>query len=91
VIGLESQEGLAKLFFELASDSRLCILNELKGEALKMQDVARRLDVTATEAFRQLERLSAALLVARQPDGTYTITAYGKLMLQLSAPMNFSS
>ena len=59
---MENQSELAKLFFELASDSRLSILFELRNEALKMQDVARRLDVTATEAFRQLERLSAALL-----------------------------
>ncbi len=86
---MENQVELAKLFFELASDSRLSILFELQGEALKMQEVARRLDVTATEAFRQLERLSAASLVVRQPEGTYTITSYGNLMLQLSAPMNF--
>ncbi len=86
---VENQVELAKLFFELASDSRLSILNELQRESLKMQEIARRLDVTATEAFRQLERLSAASLVARQPEGTFTITPYGKLVLQLSSPLNF--
>ncbi len=86
---MENQVELAKLFFELASDSRLSILDGLQGEALKMQEIARRLDVTATEAFRQLERLSEALLVVRQPEGTYTITAYGKLVLQLSSPLGF--
>ncbi len=86
---MKSQEELAKLFFELASDSRLSILKMLMSESFKMQEVARRLDVTATEAFRQLERLSATLLVARQPDGTYTITSYGKLVMQLSAPLDF--
>lgn len=83
------EEGLAKLFFELASDSRLKILNILVDQPLKMQDLARHLDVTATEAFRQLERLSAAMLVARKPEGTYTTTAYGKLVLQMSAPLDF--
>jgi predicted transcriptional regulator len=54
-----------------------------------MQEIARRLDLTATEAFRQLERLSAALLVQRQPDGAYALTQYGKLELHLSASMEF--
>ena len=86
---MENQVELAKLFFELASDSRLSILRALSGESLKMQEVARRLDVTATEAFRQLERLSSALLVQRLPEGTYTITHFGKLLMQLSCPLGF--
>ncbi len=67
---------LAKLFFELASDSRLSILYALQSESLKLQDVARRLDVTATEAFRQLERLGAALIVARQPEGLHDLSLW---------------
>ncbi len=88
---MENQEGIEKLFFELASESRLSILHELQTENLKMQEIARRLDVTATEAFRQLERLSAALLVQRQPDGTFAIAEYGKLVLQLSSSLEFVS
>jgi predicted transcriptional regulator len=87
---VENQE-LTKLFFELASESRLSILEQLAGENLKMQEIARRLDVTATEAFRQLERLSAALLVHRLPEGSYAITQYGKLVLALSSSFDFLS
>jgi predicted transcriptional regulator len=86
---LENDEGIEKLFFELASESRLGILRELQMENLKMQEIARRLDVTATEAFRQLQRLSKARLVQRQPEGTFAITQYGKLVLQLSSSLNF--
>ncbi len=86
---LENAEKLDRLFFELASESRLDILHVLQGENLKMQDVARKLDLTATESFRQLERLSAAGLVQRQPDGTYALTQYGKLELHLAASMEF--
>jgi predicted transcriptional regulator len=85
------RSGLEKLFFELASESRLTILRELKKENLKMQEIARRLDVTPTEAFRQLERLSAALLVQRQPDGTFALAEYGKIVLQISASLGFVS
>lgn len=88
---MKNDEGIEKLFFELASESRLSIMCELRNENLKMQEIARRLDVTATEAFRQLERLSAALLVQRQPDGTFAIAEYGKLVLQLSSSLEFVS
>lgn len=54
-----------------------------------MQEIARRLDVTATEAFRQLQRLSEALLVQKQPEGTFAITQYGRLVLQLSSSLDF--
>ena len=88
---MENDEYVAKLLFELASESRLSILRELQKENLRMQEIARRLDVTATEAFRQLERLSGALLVQRQPDGTFTLAEYGKLVLQLSSSLKFVS
>jgi len=88
---LEDDEGIEKLFFELASESRLGILRELRTENLKMQEIARRLDVTATEAFRQLERLSSALLVQRQPDGAFALAEYGRLVLQLSSSLEFVS
>ena len=88
---MENETGIEKLFFELASESRLSILRELQKENLKMQEIARRIDVTATEAFRQLERLSAALLVKRQSDGTFALAEYGKMVLQLSSSLEFVS
>jgi predicted transcriptional regulator len=86
---LENDEGVEKLFFELSSESRLDILRELQIKSLKMQEIARRLNVTPTEAFRQLQRLSEALLVQKQTEGTFAITQYGKLMLQLSSSLDF--
>jgi len=88
---LRNNELTEKLFFELASQSRLRILQELQTENLKMNEVARRLDVTATEAFRQLQRLSQAMLVQKQPEGTFTITGYGRVVLQLSSAHEFVS
>ena len=82
-------EGIEKLLFELASENRLSILRELQRGSLKMQEIARRLNVTATEAFRQLERLSVTSLIQRQPDGAFTIAEYGKLVLQLTSPLEF--
>jgi predicted transcriptional regulator len=91
VKGVSNDTGLEKLFFELSSENRLSILHELQKENLKMQEIARRLGVTATEAFRQLERLSTALLVQRQSDGTFALTEYGKLVLQISTSLDLIS
>ena len=78
-----------ELFFDLSSESRLGILCELKKHKMKMNDLARKLDLTATEAFRQLQRLSEARLVQRQPDSTYALTEYCKFVLQLSPAFDF--
>jgi predicted transcriptional regulator len=86
---VESQEKVNRLFLELASQSRIDILRELQTNKLKMRELARRLDLTATEAFRQLKRLTDASLVQRQPAGSYTIAPFGKLVLELSASFEF--
>ncbi|MGY5854918.1 MAG: ArsR family transcriptional regulator [Candidatus Thorarchaeota archaeon] len=86
-----NDDGLAKIFFELASENRLGILKELRSSMLKTQDIARKMDVTPTEAVRQLQRLSDAGLIQRQPDGTYLISPFGKLVLQLSSSIEFIS
>lgn len=88
---LSEWEEMEQLFFELASENRLIILRLLQDESLRMQEVAQRLDVTATEAFRQLQRLSDVSLVERQSDGSYMITLYGRLALHLSASYEFIS
>jgi predicted transcriptional regulator len=80
---------IERLFYELASESRLGILQELKEKDRKMNDLARKLDLTTTETFRQLQRLSEASLAKKQPEGTYAITEYGKLVLEFSSPLEF--
>jgi len=85
------EDGVEKLFFELSSESRLNILNVLQKKELKMNEVARELDLTSTETFRQLQRLSESSLVQRQPTGAYTATQYGRLVIQFSASLDFFS
>ena len=87
---MEKTEGIEKLFFELASESRIDIIRELKEQNLKNNELSGKLDLTATEAFRQLQHLSEALIVQRLPDGTYTITNYGKIIMQLLQAIEFT-
>ena len=87
---MENTEGIDRLFYELANESRLNILRQLLAKNFRIQEIARKLDLTDTEAFRQLQRLSEALLIKKQPDGAYTITEYGKLLLQFSRSFEFA-
>ncbi len=88
---MDDQEGLDKLFFELASESRLGILMELQKSDTRMPEIARKLSLTHTETFRQLQRLSDALLIQKNPEGAYAITQNGKLLLELSRSFEFVS
>jgi len=54
-----------------------------------MNDLSRKLNQTTTETFRQLQRLMEAKLVEKQPEGTYGVTEYGRLVLELTDPLKF--
>lgn len=86
---MTQEKRLDMLFYELASEDRLAILRELCDAQLKMQDIARKLDLTATEASRQLQRMSQAKIIKRGPEGTYATTQFGKLLLTLLESMDF--
>ncbi len=88
---MESQDGVDRLFFELASGSRLGILLELQAKELRMQEIARKLNITDTETCRQLQRLSDAKLIQKQPNATYRLTIYAKLVLNVTSPLDFIS
>ncbi len=51
--------------------------------------LAKKLDLNTTETFRQLQRLKEALLIEKKPEGTYGITEYGRIVLQLSSSYEF--
>lgn len=87
---MQKAEGIEKLFFDFASESRLGIIRELNKQSLRMNELARELDLTATEAARQLQRLTEAHIVQKLPDGTYAITNYARLTLQLLLSLEFT-
>jgi len=80
-----------RVLFELSSTRRAAILELLGNSELKMQDVARELDMTGTEAFRHLQRLGEAKLVLRKASGSYDLTPLGKLGMSLRSGLAFIS
>ncbi len=80
---------ISKVLFELASNRRANILFEVKKQSLRMQQIAKSLDMTVTETFRHLQRLSDAKLVEKNVDGTYAITSLGSLASGLLSSFTF--
>jgi len=87
----QPDEKTADLFFQLASTGRRRILSEVQRHNLHLNEVAKRLGMTATETLRQLQRLTEAGLLEKKPDGKYQLTSYAKLVLDSSSPLDFIS
>jgi predicted transcriptional regulator len=85
------EDRLSDLHFQLSSADRRRIIEELQTQNLKLNEVAKKLDITATEAFRQLQRLTEAGFLEKTSDGRYRATPYSMLILESSAAMNFLS
>jgi len=77
------------VLFELSSNRRANILFEIQKDDLKMQQIAKALDMTVTETFRHLQRLTEAKLVEKKVDGRYAITSLGKLASGFLTSFNF--
>jgi len=80
---------VAELLLELASSDRRRIFAELGRSSLKLNEITKRLDMTPTEAFRQVHRLTEARLLDKGADGAYSLTSYAELVLNTTSPLEF--
>ena len=67
-------ERLGDLYFELSNEDRLGILHRLRDTSMNVTRLARDLEITTQECSRHMARLSEAILVARNPEGAYSLT-----------------
>ena len=65
------------------------ILHTLSVETLRMNEIARRIDITPTEASRQIQRLRDEKLIQKMPDGEYILTNYGRLVMHFFSSYNY--
>lgn len=78
-----------KYFLSLPATEGSAYFLKLGKKDLKMQQIAKSLDMTVTETFRHLQRLSDAKLIAKKVDGAYSITSLGNLAIGLLSSFNF--
>ena len=73
----------AQTFLELSSEQRLAILNNLREKESKLSTLAKLLDSTPSEVFRNLERLKKYSLIEKKKNGNYELATYGKALFAI--------
>ena len=86
-----SAEDIAKNLFEIASEQRLEILFRLDEKKSTVSVIAKQLDATVPEVFRNFERLVKAKLIEKEVDGSYKLTLNGKTILRQIPSLTFLS
>src|SRR5690348_10311943 len=84
-------EKIADDFLELASQQRLGILLKLLDKKSKVSIIAKDLDATVPEVYRNFERLVKSNLIVKESDGDYSITTYGKIICDQIPSLSFLS
>jgi len=84
-----SGASVSELYMLLSGTDRRRIVSELQRSSLRLNEIAKKFDLAATEAVRQVHRLTEARLLERTPDGRYRATALSNLVLEIVAPMDF--
>lgn len=86
-----SKEKIANEFLEISSEQRLAIILKLDEKKSKISTMAKELDATVPEVFRNFERLANAGLVRKDSDGYYDLTTYGKTLCSQVSSLVFIS
>jgi predicted transcriptional regulator len=82
---------VATEFLEISSEQRLDILLRLYQNKSKPAILAKQIDATISEVFRNMERLVAAQMIVKDVDGFYQTTPYGKMICKQIASFSFIS
>jgi predicted transcriptional regulator len=91
VVMKEDYEEAANGFLELASQQRLAILSRLYDGSVTISVIAKELEATVPEVYRNFERLVKADLIAKNSNGSYGITAMGKMLFSQVSLIGFLS
>jgi predicted transcriptional regulator len=84
VLSLEDASTLSELFTELASETRCAILISLYKKPLRISSLARELEITAQDAFRNINRLLESGLVRRSVGEGGDVGGVGGAFFQLT-------
>jgi predicted transcriptional regulator len=82
-------EHLAELLFILASVDRLTLLSEIGVEKRRLSQLTAKLSATPQETSKHLTRLRDAKLIEKDSDGFFSLTAFGKMIVNLLPSIKF--
>jgi predicted transcriptional regulator len=87
----DDYEDVASDILQLASEQRLKIMLNLQGKNSNVTNMAKELDSTVAELYRNFERLMKSDLIYKDPNGNYNLTTYGKAVCQCIPSFAFLS
>jgi len=79
------------VLFEVSSETRHKIIVELKAQKAGITHISKTLEISQAEASRHFRRLSQIGIIEKDPDGLYSVTLFGDLILRLLKPFGFVS
>ena len=82
-------EHLAELLFILASIDRLTLLSEIAIENRRLSQLTTALSATPQETSKHLMRLRDAKLIEKDSDGFFSLTAFGRIIVNLLPSIRF--
>jgi molybdate transport repressor ModE-like protein len=88
VLSLEDASTVSELFTEVASETRCAILISLDKKPSRISSLARELEITSQDAFRNINRLLETGLVRRKEGrggtdgGAFQLTELGRLVIK---------
>ena len=88
---LNDYERTASDFLELSSEQRLSIIFRLLEKKTNVSTMAKELESTMPEVYRNFERLVKAELIHKDSDGYYSLTTYGKAVCTHLPSLSFLS
>ena len=75
-------ERIGSILFEISNNDRHRILLALENESLNLSTLSKRLELNLPETSRHISRLLEVELLQKKVDGTYSVTAYGALVIR---------
>ena len=87
----DDYEGVAGDILQIASEQRLKILLNLQEKNSNVTSMAKELDSTVAELYRNFERLMKSDLIYKDSNGNYNLTTYGKAVCTCIPSMSFLS
>jgi predicted transcriptional regulator len=84
-------DSTAKTFFELGSAQRIAILYKIAEASCNLARLSKDLDCTMPEIRRNVIRLTNSGMIDRESNGTFTLTTFGKTILEQIPTLDFLS
>ena len=77
-----SADKIASEFLELASEQRISIIQNLDESNYTISQMAKKLDATVPEVHRNFSRLTKSGFIAKNVDGSYSLTLFGQTVCE---------